>query len=173
MSGVRGADAIEVGQRELDASLFRNREEVQHGVGRSAGRGNDRNRVLDRLARDDVSRFASELRELHHLLAHCFSNLGLLGIGRRHAAAAEHADAERLGDDRHRVRGELTAAGARAGTRDVFDQLEIAVVHAARRVRADRFEHVLNRHLVAVELTGRNRSAVEHDARARSAAPAP
>ena len=32
-------------------------------------------------------------------------------------------------------------------------------------MRADRFEHVLNRHLAPVKLARRNRSAVEHDAR--------
>ena len=50
------ADAIEIGQRQLDARFPRDRQQVQHGVGRSAGRRDDGDRVLDRLPRDDVAR---------------------------------------------------------------------------------------------------------------------
>ena len=50
------------------------------------------------------------------------------------------------------------------GQATIFEQLEVAVDHPAGRVRADRFEHVLNRHLAAVELPRRNRAAVEHHA---------
>ena len=116
----------------------------------------------------------SELRELHRpARPTAVPTSAFARIGRRHAAAAERRDAERLADDRHRVRGELAAARARAGTRDVLEQLEVAVGHPAGGVRADGLEHVLNGHLVAVELPGRNRAAVEHDARACSAARAP
>ncbi len=62
MSGVRALMRSKSGSVELDAGFLRNRQQMQHGVGRSAGRGDDRDRVLDRLARDDVARPASELR---------------------------------------------------------------------------------------------------------------
>src|SRR6185295_12500669 len=88
-------------------------------------------------------------------------DVGLLRVGRRDAAAAERGDAEELADDRHRVRGELTAAGAGAGTRLVFDRAELGVAHRAGGVRADRLEHFLNRDRLVVELPRRNRAAVE------------
>ena len=51
--------------------------------------------------------------------------------------------------------------------------LELAVGHPAGGMRADRLEHVLNGHVAALELPGRNRSAVEHEPRHVRAAPAP
>ena len=50
------ADAIEVGERQLDAGFARDRQQVQHGVGRSAGRGHRRDRVLEAPARVMMSR---------------------------------------------------------------------------------------------------------------------
>ena len=48
--------------RPLDAGRVRDGEEVQHRVGRAAGRHDHGDRVLDRLARDDVARLQVVLR---------------------------------------------------------------------------------------------------------------
>src|SRR5690606_19636882 len=49
-------DAIEVADLELDARLARDREEMEHGVRRPSRRHDARDRVLERLARDDLAR---------------------------------------------------------------------------------------------------------------------
>ena len=71
---------------------------------------------------------------------------------------------EELAGDRHRVGGELAAAGAGARARLVFDRAEVGVAHRAGGVRADRLEHFLNGDRLVVEVAGRDRSAVEQHA---------
>src|SRR5207247_10449164 len=58
-------DAVEVVDVELDAGLARHGEEVQHGVGAPAAGGDGRDRVLQRLARDDVARALSAAQDVH------------------------------------------------------------------------------------------------------------
>ena len=143
----------------------RDRQQMQHRVGRSARRRHRRNGILERRARENVARPHAAAHEIDDALAGGAGDVRLGRIRRRHAAAAERRDAEKLAGDRHRVRGELAAARARAGTRRGFEPAQIAVAHAAGGVRADGLEHVLNRDVLAVELPRRNRSAVEHQPR--------
>ena len=100
-----------------------------------------------------MSRGRTPLRtRLHDALAGGAADVGLLRVGRRHAAAAERRDAEELAGDRHRVGGELPAAGARAGTAPgLRARAELGVAHRAGGVRADRLEDVLDRDRRAVE----------------------
>ena len=49
------ADAVEVVEGELDLGLVRDREQVQHDVGRAAERHGDGDRVLERLLGEDVA----------------------------------------------------------------------------------------------------------------------
>src|SRR5207245_2225860 len=58
----------------------------------------------------------------------------------------------------------LAAAGASAGAGVVLQVLEISVGHLAAGVRPDRLEDVLNRNVAALELAGRDRAAIEHEA---------
>ena len=55
---------------------------------------------------------------------------------------AHRRDAHDLERHRHRVGGELAAAGAGAGAGDVLDLGELLVAHLAARVRADGLEDV-------------------------------
>ena len=54
--GCRGRDAVEVLERELDARLVRDREQVEHAVRRPAGAGDPDDRVLERRPRDERRR---------------------------------------------------------------------------------------------------------------------
>ena len=61
--------------------------------------------------------------------------------------AAHRRDAHHLEGGRHRVRGELAAAGARPRAGGVLELGQLVVVDVAGGVRADRLEHVLDRHV--------------------------
>ena len=88
----------------------------------------------------------------------------LAGSCGRHAGAAERRDAERLADRGHGVRGELAAARPGTGAGLTLERVEISRGDRTGRVRADRFEHILDRHVAAVPLPRRDRAAVEHQA---------
>ena len=137
---------------------------MQDGVGRSAGRRDRRDRVFERRARDDVARAEIPAEEIHDALTGCARDGLLLRIVGRHAAAPERGDAEEFERDRHRVRGELAAAGAGAWTRRVLEPAQIGIAERAGGVRPDRFEDVLNRHGLAVPLPRRDRSTVQDQA---------
>ena len=61
-------------------------------------------------------------------------------------------NAEELERDRHGVGRELASAGARAWAGMVFEIFEFGIGHRAGRMFPDCFEHVLNGHVVALEL---------------------
>ena len=69
-------------------------------------------------------------------------------LGRDHDAA-HRRDAEHLEGHRHRVGGELAAAGAGARAGDVLELVQLLVGHLAGGVRADGLEDVLDRHVLA------------------------
>ena len=138
---------------------------MQHRVGRSARRRHRRDRVLERRFRHDVARAQVLADEPHDALAGGARDAGLGRIVGRHAAAAERRDAQELRGDRHGVRGELPAAGAGARTRGRFEVAQLGIGHPPGTVRANRLEHVLNRHVVALKAARRNRSAVQHQPR--------
>ena len=88
----------------------------------------------------------------------------LRGVHGGDHAAAHRRDAERLEGGRHRVRGELAAAGAGAGQAAPSISCSSSSRHLAGGVRADGLEDVLDRHVLALEFAGRDRAAVEHHA---------
>ena len=55
-SGTRRADAIEVVDVQRDPRLFRNGEQMQHRVGRAAGRGHRGDRILERRLGQNLTR---------------------------------------------------------------------------------------------------------------------
>ena len=62
-------DPVEVLDVELEAALVGDGRQVQDGVGRAAERHDDRDRVLDGLAGDDVSGRDAPMDEFDHGLA--------------------------------------------------------------------------------------------------------
>ena len=98
-SGTARADAIEVVDVERHAGLARDRQQVQHGVGRAAG-GGDRRRSRSRTpsrvricARPQV---AARRRSIDERARRAGATSALSRIGGRHAAAAHRRDAEEL-----------------------------------------------------------------------------
>ena len=142
-------DALEVVDREVDPEVAGDRDEVQHAVRRAACRGDAADGVLERLPRDERARRHVVLDELHGELADLVGGLLLRLVHRRDPVHADRREAEEVEDPRHRVRGELTAAGtgSRAGGR--FELVEVGVGDLPRGVRADSLVDVGDRHLAA------------------------
>src|SRR4029077_6238301 len=84
-------------------------------------------------------------------------------IGRGHARRSRWRNAKRLECRGHRVRRELTATGARAGARDLFELIEFRVVHLPDSVFADGLVDVADRDVLALEPSGHDRPAVDHE----------
>ena len=116
----RGAlgDLVEVLELERDPDLAGDREQVQDAVRRAAGAGDGGDRVLERVAREDLGRANVVADERHHELAGLAGRLGLRRVRRRDAREPARADAEEVDHERHRVGRELAAAGAGAGAGD-------------------------------------------------------
>ena len=162
--GPRG-DAVEVVEGELDVELAGDRDQVKDAVRRAARGGDRRDRVLERIAGDHVRRPEVAAQKVHHEPA---CRLGRLVLARRERGdpvQARRADPEEIERGRHRVRGELAAARARARAGDALELVQLVGAHAPDGVRADRLEHVLDGHVAAAEPTRRDRAVVEDEAR--------
>ena len=136
------ADAVEVVDRERDAHLVGDGEEVKHGICRSAGGRDAGDGVLDGLRGDDLAGEQVVLGELEDHAAGFAGGVELFGQECRHAGEADGRDAEEFAGHGHGVGGELAAACAGAGTGRGFDGFEAGVVESCRR-RASRW---LRRH---------------------------
>ena len=111
------ANALEIIDGPGDAGGGRDREIMQHRVRRATGRHDERDRVFDGVAGDDVPRFEVVLDRVHQRPRGRSGRIRLLRIRGGHLRAAEKAHAERFERRGHRIRGVLTAAGATSGTR--------------------------------------------------------
>src|SRR5207247_4979119 len=131
---------FEVVDRPLDAGRAGDREVMQHGIGRAAGRHDQGNGVLDGLARDDVARLEIFFYRLEQHARRLGCRIGLLRVGCRELRGGEQAHAQRLERRAHGVRRVLTAAGADAGAGILLDALEILAGHLAGAESADRLE---------------------------------
>ena len=69
-------DAVEVVELERDAELARDREQVEDAVRRAAGGGDRGDRVLERVAREDLRRAHVVADELHRDAAGVVGRLG-------------------------------------------------------------------------------------------------
>ena len=106
------ADRVQV---EIDPGLVGDRWQVQTGIGRAAGRGDDGRGVFERFAGHDVARAQVAAQQLHDRLARRLG-IGVARIvGRRRAGRAGQGQPDRLGHRGHRIRGEQPAARAGRG----------------------------------------------------------
>src|SRR5438477_7462475 len=81
-------------------------------------------------------------------------------ICRWNAGESHGRNPQEFADQRHRVRGELSAAGASSRTSGNLKGLELSVRHPTARVFAYGFIDVLNRDGVALKLTRGNGAAI-------------
>ena len=103
--------------------------------------------------------------QIHDLLARRRAETVADLVGRRRAGRIRQRQPDRLGDRRHRVGGELRAAGAGRRAGDLLQLVEVGVRHAADGTHADRLEEVLHGDLAAAERARQDRAAIDEDRR--------
>src|SRR5690606_5221940 len=118
--------------------------EVQNDVGRAAGRRSADEAVEQRLAGDVVTGFLAASELVHDQPSGGQTDLLLLWVDRRDGGHTRGRDAHDLQRRRHRVGGELSAAGALTRAGDAFELQQVLVADLAGGVRADALEDVLN-----------------------------
>ena len=155
------ADRIEIVDLERDARFARDCEQMQHAIGGTAGTGRGCDRVLERIAREQIAWAHAAPQEIHHDLARFVPLLRFARIGCARRGAADGREADEFHDHGHRVRGKLTAARTGTGNGVVFDREQFRVADLPGRVRPDRFVDVDDREIFAVEFTWRDRAPVE------------
>ena len=170
------ADAVEVvdAQRSTPASRA-TASRCRTRVGRAAA-GRDRgDRVLQRLARDDLARALAARSTSITSRPASSADLGLgrvLGRDHRTAPSGEMPMTSKAIAIVLAVNWPPQAPGAGRGRRPP-SSCSSASVMRARGVGADRLEDVLDRDVATLEAAGRDRAAVEHQAGHVEAQPAP
>ena len=154
------ADAIDIVDREVDADLARQGEQVKHRVGRATACGDRGDRVVEGAARQDLRRPPIGREHVERELAHPLRGPVLLGIHLRDGVEAHGREADHLHQHRHRVRRVLAAARARTRTSDGLELGEVGVGDLARGRRADRLVDVAHRDLLAAPRAGHDRAAI-------------
>ena len=158
-------DFGDVEQVEVDSALVRDGRQMQRRVGGAAGGRHHRRGVFERLASDDVARADLPRDQFHDHLARRGAEAVAQIIRGRRAGGVRQGEADRLRHRRHRVGGELRAAGARRRAGDLLQLFQVLVGHRADRVFSDRLEHVLDGDGLALEGAGQDRAAVDEDRR--------
>ena len=103
--------------------------------------------VLERLLRHEGARRHVVADELHREPADLVGGLLLGAVHRRDPVRAERREAEEVEDRRHRVGGELPAAGAGARARDRLELVQVRSLILPGGVRADPLVDVADRDL--------------------------
>ena len=166
MHGSAGRERGQLVLPQLDARLARDRQQVQHAVGRAAARRHAHHRVQERAAVQERARRHPGARQRDGPLARARRRgrlrLALLG---RDQPVARLGQAEAVDRHRHRVRGELAGAGARARARDALDLVQLRARDQPALVRRDRLPHLEDRQLAPAQVPRPLRPAVEQHRR--------
>ena len=125
------ADRLPVLDRELDADMARDRDEVNGRVGRAADRRAGDDRVLECGAGENVGGLEILAHDLDRAPAGFVGDLPALAIGRRNRGAAGQRHAERLGHGVHGRGGAHGVAMADRRRRGGDDVDELLVVDLA------------------------------------------
>ena len=72
------ADGLKIVDLQIDFGFARDSQQMQHGVGRSAGRGHGCDRIFKRIASENIARANSLLQQIQHDFAAIESDLILL-----------------------------------------------------------------------------------------------
>ena len=160
-----GGQLVEHGEIERHARLVRQREQVQHRVGRAADRHFAGQRVAERGRGQDVARLDVARDQLHDLHARVLGQMDARRVYGRDRAVAGQRHADRLGQAVHGVCGVHTRARAAARARAALALHQLFVVDQAGLVRADRLKGLGERDLLAVVVAGEHRAARDDDGR--------
>ena len=100
--------------------------QMNEGVGRSAERQQNAQRVLDRLFRDNPAWAAVRVDELHRDSTGFLSDAKPIGVYRRNSGRARGHHAERLNHRRHGAGCAHDPAGSSSGSEAAFDPVDVA-----------------------------------------------
>ena len=138
--------------------------DMQRGVGRPAGGGDNRAGVFQRLAGDDLARQrAAAFQDIHDQRAGPLADAAAAGIDPRDHRGIGHGKAQRLGNHRHGIGGELPGAGADGGLAGLFQLRQLILGHGARLHGANRLVSVQDRNILALEPPRQGRAAIDKD----------
>ena len=157
-------DRGELVERQLDAGLVRECEQVQDPVRRPAACRDSDHRIQQRTAIEEAARGQLAAGETSGQRARALGSaaLGFELVG-GDQAVADRRDPEAVEGHRHRVRREVSGAGAGAGARDPLELVELGAGDQAALLRSEALPDILDRHLSAAQAPGAHRPAVEHD----------
>ena len=127
------AQLVEERERQLDPEPPRVGDQVDDRVGRAGDRVQRADRVLERLAREDVRGAQVALDELDDLPSRRLGEVRAAGVDRRDRRAARQRQPERLGHAGHRRRGPHRHAMPVRARHRVLDLGEVLLADAARR----------------------------------------
>ena len=136
---------------------------MQRSIGRPAGGSNDSRGVFQRASGDDVARPDIGCDQLQDLLAGSGAKRVADFVRRWRPGRIRQRQADRLGYRRHGVGGELCAARPCRGAGYPLDFIEVSVRHFADGMLANSLEHVLHCDLLAAEIAGKDRAAIDED----------
>ena len=157
-------DAVEVGERKVDAGLVGDGEQMEHGVRRATERKGDHDGVLEGFFGQDVASPNVLLEQVHDGLARRNRIVIAAAVDGRRACTPRQRKPQRLADAGHGVRREHAGAAPLGGTRVVLDEREFFVGELADGMGADRFEDTRDVERLAVRpATGKDRAAIEED----------
>ncbi len=158
-------EQVDVELRFGDPRFARDGEQMQDEVGRARRRGSRHRRIAEARWRDEGARIAALLDRLDRRPARLVGGSRFVRMDGGNVVEPHRREAEEAQGQRHRVGGELAAAGARARAGMGLDVFQLCVADRAGAVRADSLEHILDGDCLAGDAARHDRAAVEDDAR--------
>ena len=164
--GTRAPMRLKSSSSSSTPRLVRDREQVQHRVGRAAERHRDRDRVLERLLRHDLARPEVELEQAHDRPARLVREVVAAAVdrGRRRAARAAPCRSPRA-IDAIVFAVNMPAHDPSVGhARRSISPSSFSVI-VPGRARADGLEHAHDVERLVLVVAGQDRAAVEEHRR--------
>ena len=158
------ANLLEIVDIQFDAGILSHGQQVQHGVGGSAGSGDGSDGIVEGGAGADVARLQVFVYSIHDDGAAIVRNLVLALVYLGNAGHAHGAEANDFHHGSHGVGGKLAAASAGAGASIIFNFFQFRIRNFAGGAGAHCFKHILNTEFLAVQLAGQYGAAVENNA---------
>ena len=151
---------------EGNAGLVGKRRQMQRGVGRATGGGDDGCAIFQRLPRHDLARQRpAPLQHLHHKASGAARNLRALGIDAGDHRHIGHRQPHRFGHHAHGVGGELSGAGADGRQAGALDALKRRLVDFARHEAADGLIGIEHGEGLSLEPARQRAATVDEDRR--------
>ena len=167
VADVRGActDLVDHVQIDLDAAFVGNCRQVQHAVGGTAQCHICGQCVFKSVCGHDVAGTDILPVHVHNCHTSLFCQLDTFRIYCRNGAVASEPHAQHFSQAVHRVCGVHAGAGTAGGAGVVLEFFHVLQSELAGSVRADSFKHAGQTGFLALDVTGKHRTAADKDSR--------